>query len=198
MEELEQVAKPAEEKKPEDAPDPRITALETALRISEEARKSQVQTSTRETAAPAPAPEPEKLLTREEIQKVYEDEPLKAIEMMQQQAIKLAARQFEERLRPLQNGGIVSAEAQARTKYAEAFEVLGPEIQKIVDSLPDRNVLSQPQAWDDLVSYVQGKPDNIERIISKRMEKAGQSNGSTAPQVGEMISMILRKRSRVA
>lgn len=148
--------------------DPRIEALKEALRISEESRLRQASL-----AAPvAPVPEPPKKLSREELNELYAKDPIAAIAMMQEEALRTVTENVEKRLLPLVAGGASSAEAAARARHPEAFELFGAEMKTYVDKLPDKSVMNRAEAWDDLVSYFQGQPANLEKIVAKRLEKA--------------------------
>jgi len=83
--------------------------LANALKLSENARTNAEtmarMASQQPSAPPAPvaAPEP-KELSREEISELYATDPIKAIEVMQNQAISKVAKQYEVRLEPLFSG----------------------------------------------------------------------------------------------
>lgn len=153
--------------------------VEESLKLSEQARSAppaQPQTVVVQQQPAAPAPPPQ--LTREQLKEIYEQDPLQAFDLMLNTVVNRVEQNVEQRVAPLRNSGAASAEAHARQKYAEDFTLLGPEIQKVIDSLPDRSVLAQPNTWDDLVAYVRGQ--NIDKIIDKRIEKRLEDTRSAA------------------
>ena len=88
---------------------------------------------------------------------------------MNDQAIRRETRNLESRLKPLFNGTAVSVEQQARAKYADEFAMFGDQISQMASQIPNSQaVLSNPAAWDDLISLVRGRPGNIERIIERK------------------------------
>lgn len=156
--------------------DPRVKALQEALRISEEARKRQESLA----APAAPAPEPVKKMTRDELNDLYQKDPLAAIELMQAEATRMATENLERRLGPLMSGSASMGEESARRKYAEEFELFGPAIKDYIERLPDKSVMSRPEAWDDLVSWFRGRPGNFEKIIEHRQMKAENAKAEEA------------------
>jgi len=148
------------------------TRLEEALRLSESAR---VSATSAPAAPPLPAPEPE--LTREQLAELYQQDPLAAIEAIETRAGKRIYEHLERRLAPLAQSTASSAETMARQKYGMEFEMFGPQIQEFVRSLPDKTVLSSERGWEDLISYVRGKPENFDRYINARV---ANDKGSSA------------------
>jgi Skp family chaperone for outer membrane proteins len=147
--------------------------LQEALRTSETARQQSENVAKLATSrvgelasqpAPAPAPAPE--LSDDDLNKMYEENPIQAIRMMNQQAIRKAAAMFETRLEPLFNGTASSAEAQAKQKYTTEFGLFGDEIKELVERIPNKAAMSSSQGWDDLISYVRGRPGNHERLMA--------------------------------
>lgn len=149
--------------------DPRIKALQEALRISEEARQRQAAS-----LAPEPKVEEHKRLSREELNELYQRDPLAAIAAMQEESIRTVSENLEKRLSPLVSGGAQNARQAAKARHPDAFELFGREIDEYVEALPDKTVLNNPRAWDDLVSYIQGQPGNIDKIVTKRQEKKAE------------------------
>lgn len=151
--------------------------MKDALLTSEQARKNAetlAATAAAATAPPAPAPAPappapEPELTEEELTELHTEHPLKAIEYMQSRAIKVAERNLESRLAPMFAGTAASVEEAARVKYADDFESIGPEIEKFIQQLPNKQVLASSQGWDDLIALMRGK--NIEKIIEHKAGK---------------------------
>lgn len=164
-----------------------VVAMQKALLISEDARK-QAQTNAElamrqpQVQAPAPPAAPPEL-TPDELNELYEKEPIKAIAYMQQQGLRQAERNLESRLGPLFQGTAVSIEQQAREKYKEEFELFGDQITQIASQLPGgRSALANPQAWDDLVSLVRGRTGNMEKIFERKTAKAAGAQQQQAQQ----------------
>lgn len=143
----------------------RIAALENALRISEEARKRQENLPGREPAPPAPEPKPK--LTREQLKELHEKDPLAAIEYLLEGTVALQNENLERRLTPLVSGGLEAQKAAARARYPDEFELFGSEIEHMLkDPRIDQKALSQPKAWDDLISYIRG--NNFDKLVEHR------------------------------
>jgi len=159
--------------------------LANALKLSENARTNAEtmarMASQQPSAPPAPvaAPEP-KELSREEISELYATDPIKAIEVMQNQAISKVAKQYEVRLEPLFSGTSNVAEQMAKTRYAEVFEILGPEIDAVIKEIGGRERLTSAKSWDDVVSYVRGQPKNFDKLVERRMAANGKSAADAA------------------
>ena len=144
---------------------------QTALRLSEESRRSATQSVPSPAPNQAGTPPADAEPTDEQIRAAMEEDQMKGYQMMldRQQARTLKA--FEQRLQPLQQGGAVQAEALARTQFKEEFEVLGKEIQEFIDkSIPDKNLLAQPGAYERVVKYVRG--EHMDKIFEARNKKA--------------------------
>jgi hypothetical protein len=157
--------------------DPRVKALQEALRISEEARKRQESLAA---PAPAPAPEVRKKLTREEVNELYQKDPLAAIEYMQGEALSVATENLERRLGPLMSGNASMGENAARQRYPEEFELFGSAMKEYIERLPDKSVMSRPEAWDDLVAWFRGRPGNFEKLVEHRQKKSDDSKAEEA------------------
>ena len=142
----------------------RVGQLE-AHQAASEAVRAQIPTQ-----FPSERPEPE--LTEEELQKLHEDEPLKAIQYVNARAEKRLAANIDARLSPLLEGNVSSAEARAKEKHKVVFELLGDKVQAFVDKLHDKNVMSSDKAWDDLIAYVSGQPENQDKLFKAQMDKA--------------------------
>lgn len=142
--------------------------LADSLKLSEHARMNALSAAPTVPKAPAaPAEEPE--LTDEQLAELHAEDPVKAIRAMQAQAVRIAQRNLEARVSPLLVGTTSAVENSARTKYAEEFAALGPEIQQIIDGLPNRQILSDPVAWDQIVSYARGQ--NFEKMMDFKLRK---------------------------
>lgn len=154
-------------------------ALAQALRISEESRKNAealaqlaAKSNTAPAAAAAPVPEPVQEMPAEELAQLMQTDPVKAVQVIQEQTARKVDAQVRARLGPLASGASGLAEATVRQKYPDEFALFNDEIQKYVSSLPNKEVLSNPQAWDDLISYVRGRPGNFEKLFDHRAAKS--------------------------
>lgn len=152
----------------------------TAAVAEEAARRAIAAAQPAPTAAAQPAhqPEPEqKDLTEDELAKLYEEDPLKAIKVMNAQAEKRVMKNMEGRMAPMAGGFAQLAEQEARKKYASEFALFEPEIQQLISQLPNKALLSNPKAWDDLVGLIRGRPGNFERLLEHHKVNV---NGATA------------------
>ncbi len=152
----------------------RLGGLSEALKVSEQARKqaetnAQLALSGRQDPPKSEEPPAPKELTEDELRELYEENPLQAISVMQDQAIRRAERNLESRLGPMMTGTAAQVENAVRAKYADEFELFGDQITSLAASVPNgKAVLSNPAAWDDLIALVRGRPGNIEKLITKK------------------------------
>lgn len=156
--------------------------LENALKMSEQSRQEALILAKTASERPAqsvqaPAqPEPEPLVTAEEVAEAFQEDSAKGVALMQkmnEQAIARAAQHFSQRLEPLISGSASTVETQARQKYPDEFELYKDEIDALVKQLPNKNVLSTSQSWDDMIAYVRGKnPTKLfEHMAAKEAKK---------------------------
>lgn len=172
-------------------------ALEYTNRLTELLRESERARS----AAPAPAPtappaapEPEEL-TPEKFNDLFQQDPYEAYKAMQASTLRQVERNLGARLDPLRQGVITSAEAMARSKYAEEFSVLGDEIKAVAAQLPDKSVLANPAAWDQIVTYARGA--HFDKLVNHRLTaQAGQN--ATAAQAAQRGAAPVNIQSRSA
>jgi len=152
--------------------DPRVKALEEALRISEESRRrvAEMQATITTAAAPA-APAAPAELTREQLNELYKNDPIAAIEYLQTRQTRIVEENITKRLSPLVAGNTTTAREQARLRYPDEFKLFETEMGAIVDSLPDKSAMSSLKSWDDLIAWVRGKPDNFEKLVALRDEQ---------------------------
>lgn len=140
-----------------------VEGLQMSLRTSEEARRQAMALAETASRSPAPAPEPKreeppfKVLSQDELKQLMIDDPIAATEYITAKSTYEVTRNFEQRFGSLQSSTAATQRREAESRFKEEFTVLGKEIDEFVNSLPDKTVLSAPQAWDDLVSYVAGK-----------------------------------------
>lgn len=182
LEEMERAyTPPAEPEKATDpapaAPDPvavsGVEAYKEALRISEEARK-QAEARLRDTSTPVQqADDGIDTLTDEDIARLIEEKgQVAALRAIQAQTIRAANKHFSTRMAGMADAGIQLAEAEARRKYPLEFEVFKDDIQAQIKAAPDKGALANGVVWDNLISFIRGKPGNIEKYIAKVNEKA--------------------------
>lgn len=139
-------------------------SLATALRISESAR-----TATPAAPPAAPVVEEPKDLTMEELTALHAEDPLRAMQVMQEQADRRAQKNLETRLAPIAAASAANVEAAARVKYADEFTLFGDQISQLAAQIPNaKQVLSNPAAWDDLISLIRGRAGNFEKIVEHR------------------------------
>lgn len=142
--------------------------LQDSLRLRDaEASTYKSALESRRSDEPAPVALPAEL-TREELQAMYDTDPLAAVDAMQAQALRRAEAHLSVRLGSLEAGTVSAAESMARDRYKEEFELFGDEITKFQKSMPNQGVFSTRKGWDDMISYIRGQEGNIEKIIEKR------------------------------
>mgnify|MGYP001602180388 CR=1 FL=1 len=140
----------------------RLRDAETATyRTALETRGTQQQVQQQVVDAP-------KELTREELAEIYAEDPLKAIEVMNDQAIRRAEQHLAVRLGSIEQGTISAAEAQARAKYPDEFELFGDDLIKFKNQMPNQGIFASTKGWEDMISYIRGQDGNIEKLIAKR------------------------------
>jgi hypothetical protein len=118
-----------------------------------------------------PKEEP-KELTDEELAELHSRDALAAIRYMNARALRTIEQNFDKRLGGLVGGAAATAESAARTKYPEEFALFGDQIKAMTAALPSKEPLSQPQAWEDMVSYIRGQPANFDKLVAHRAEKS--------------------------
>jgi hypothetical protein len=155
--------------------------LQDNARLEQEARIAAIERNSRRPveAAPAPAPvqsAPEEVeLTREQIKEMYDEDPIAAIEAMQAQALRNAEKHLSVRLGSLEAGTIGATENWAREQYKDEFELFGDKIEEFRKSIPNKTILTTKQGWKDMISYIRGQDDNLDKLIEHR---AGNSRPS--------------------
>jgi hypothetical protein len=163
-----------------------------ALEISENARlalknSQEALETSRSVPAPqpvaTPAPEPEH--SEQELRELYERDPFAYQQLMNERLEKRILGNVQSQIRPAIGASADLALRNARTEYADEFAALGPEIENMISKLPDKSVLANAGAIDDLVSYVRGKhvAKYIAHINSKTqpsLEDARRSSASNA------------------
>lgn len=160
-----------------------IKAREEALRISETARKNAETLAELAARSNAPPPQPAPVnqeppdLSYEDLTKLAQENAGDAIAKAMSQTARKVMAQVDQRLAPLAGGGKAAAESAARQQYPEAFQLFEKDIKDLVMQIPEsqRNtVLANPESWKQIVSIVQGKPENLERVIAHRTTAAAE------------------------
>lgn len=128
--------------------------------------------------APAPqqvvaTPQVEAERTDADWKKLYEEDPFAYQQARMDLLEKRTLKAIDARVSPLTGGVASTAEAEARRKYAEEFEVLGPEIAQVLDRVPDKAALAAPGAWDQVVRYVRG--EHQEKMFDHRQKKSSEA-----------------------
>jgi hypothetical protein len=152
-----------------------VDGLSTSLKTSETARLQAEQLarlSSERVTVPVPKePEPEPELTDEQLQELHEKDSLAAIRYMQDRAVRRVSQNVETRLGSLFTTTAAQVEQQMRVKYAAEFELFGGDITKVLAAVPNKaQVLSNPAAWEDVISMVRGRSGNFERLLEHKKE----------------------------
>src|SRR6266566_1365278 len=155
--------------------DPRIKALSEALRISEEARQRQKALADQISALP-PA-EVTKEPTAEELKKLWDENPLAAIDAMLDKREKVLTRNIDARLGGLAASTASSARDAAERKYPDEFKILAKEIDDTIAELKNPN-LSTMKNWDDFIAYVRGK--NFDKVVKAREDRLKEEAATAA------------------
>jgi hypothetical protein len=155
--------------------DPRVKALADALRISEEARLRQKALAD-QIREPPPADAP-KELTSEELKKLWDENPMAAIEQMLDRRDKVLAKSLDTRLGTLAQSTASSARESAERKYPDEFKTLAKEIDETIAELRNPNLTSMKN-WDDFIAYVRGK--NFEKVVKAREDRLKEEAASAA------------------
>lgn len=120
---------------------------------------------------PAPVADEPKDLTRDELQALYDEDPVKMIEAVESQAARRIDRHIEQRLAPLTAGTMSAAENWAKEEFPEEFELFGDDLKKLVDSVPNKAVFTSKDGWQDAIAYVRGRKGNFEKLVKHRQDK---------------------------
>lgn len=158
--------------------------LKEALRISEEARQQaegrgaqlEARMAAMEVVQPSqmPSPTPPESpveLTDEQLRELYDKDPLAAIQAINERATTRLEKNLAARIDPLSRTSADVAEQGARERYATEFELFGDQIAAQLKMIPDRSVMSAPRAWDDLIAYIRGKPENFTTLTKQAATK---------------------------
>jgi hypothetical protein len=113
--------------------------------------------------------------TIEELNEMFQKDPLAAIAEMTSAAERRVAKNVELRLGTLVTGSMANIEAAARAKYPDEFALFGEQIEAVKKAtVKDKSLLADPAVWDDMISFVRGKPANFEKLVEHRLKKNGK------------------------
>lgn len=167
-----------------------MEATERALQISEQARlanRGQQQDQQQH--------EQPQQLSREQIQELFQTDPVAAMEYVTEQARIVAEANIGQRLGALQQGTVSAAEAEARRMFPLEFELFGNDIAQFANALPDKSVLTTGQGWKDVVAYIRGREGNLDRYIerkTKAVDPAAVARDAQAAAAGANFSSATR------
>lgn len=156
-----------------------VLALQAEQQRALEASRAQIDSlralaEARTPQQPVPSvpqqPAPEAELSQAQLKEMYERDPFEYQQYMFTQMDKKIKTQVTSSVAPLASTTAFAAETQAKQKFAEEFEVLGNEINQTLQQIPDRSVLAQPGAWDQILYYVRGQ--HMDKLIQARTAKA--------------------------
>jgi hypothetical protein len=161
------------------------TGMQSAesARIAAEAARQAIEGASggsRQNTTPQAEVVPE--MTREELQELYEKDPLEAIAKIEEQAMRRIEAHVTNRLEPLTAGTMDAAERWAREEYPDEFELFAGDIDKLIKSVPNKAVFTTKQGWEDAVAYVRGQKNNFEKLVSHRADKVSRENADRGRQ----------------
>jgi len=162
--------------------------LEESLRISEDARtalrrEAHTVTDRREEATEDPADR----MTREEFEELYKTEPMKALEIYDRRLTKSILQNVEARFGSLKASAASSQLEHAKAKHKIEFELFEKEIMEVARQI-EPDVLATEKGWNDIIRYVRGQDDNIDKFVEAKSgrtrevarEEAVKSTGFTS------------------
>ena len=75
---------------------------------------------------------------------------------------------IEARIAPLTAGTMNAAENWARQEYGDEFELFEKDIKALVNGVPNKQVFTTKEGWQDAIAYVRGKAGNFEKLLGSR------------------------------
>lgn len=152
-----------------------VSRARQALKISEDARLALSESVRNRDAAPAPvAPLPTntgpKELTREELKELMQEDPMQVMDYMATHMTHRLGTHLDSRFAPIVQSTIGSAEAQAKAKYKDEFELFGSQIAQLKTKV-NPQILGTSQGWDEMIAYVRGLPENFDKLIERRTSR---------------------------
>ncbi len=139
--------------------------LQSALKISEQSRLQNGNNAAPVTTTPTSnAP----VYNRDAIKQMVEDgDTVGAMENMLAYANAVVQQQLDARLAPLSTAAGAGVEYQAKQQYKEEFDLFGDQINQLARQAGSAN-MSAPGAWDQLISFVRGQPQNFDKLVAHR------------------------------
>lgn len=135
----------------------------------------------------APTPQPVQL-TREQLATLFQEDPLAAVDYMNQAAIAKVGGHFAARLDALSGNTVAVQQQAAKQRYATEFELFGKEIEQYVNGLADKTVLGRSEGWDQLIGFVRGQPGNIEKFVEREVSR--RTGGAALHARNEQIAQV--------
>lgn len=167
-----------------------ISGMQESLRLSEQARAQALATATalaERPAASAPAPVQQIVAepadpTEAELKAIYDEDPFKYHQTVAQITERRMMKQLNSTVQPLMGSTASAAEQAARAKYKDEFDILGKEIDHIIQTElgGNRAVMAQPEAWDRLIKYARG--EHIDKFVSEKAKRSSDANLATSRQ----------------
>lgn len=155
-------------------------AMNDSVAAATRAAESAAAAATALSHPPAVVVAAPKELTREELKTLYDEDPMAALDVIQQQAMNRIAQHVEERIAPLTSGTMSAAENWAKQEFPDEFALFGDKIQGMIDSIPNKQIFSGKKGWEDAIAYVRGQKGNFEKLIDHRNNKVNSDEADTA------------------
>lgn len=182
-----------------------IKQLEDTLRSSEIARQQALATANlaSQHSAPAPVAAPEikeePLVTSDEVAAAFQEDPVKGAKLMERmtnQQIERASTAFMQRVAPMLAGTSSVAEAEAKRRYPDEFDIYKTEIENLLKQVPDRSVMTTQQSWDDLIAFARGRdPMRLFAHQQKKEELKRQTEAQEGQRNNAGVSMSSSHRA---
>lgn len=152
-----------------------LEGFKKALRVSEESRLTmkaamEAGRSVEQPVVPV-APAGPAVKTREELREMMQEDPMAVLDYMTNHLSANLGRHLEDRFAPMVAGNISSKEAQFRAKYPTEFELFAGDIEAVKKQVR-QEILSTDVGWEDLLSYVRGRPGNTDKLVDAKVRAA--------------------------
>lgn len=167
-------------------------SLERALSVSEDARKRAVYTQPYP-SQPAPV-QPD--MTPEKMNELFLENPFEAVRQMLNVAGGSVLEHVDRRLQPLAGAGAAAAQRYAEQAHALEFKLFKDQIDDFVKQSGNPSAWSDPKSWDDLVSYIRGRPENIDKYYEARSKTTTteQANAARTAEAGSAGASLVSKK----
>lgn len=186
-------------KKPDDAPKPedkketptddgaataaitQVEAYKKALEISEAGRKRLEEQIRGDGNGAPPQPDPIEEMTDEQLERLIEEKGVSAgVRAVQAQSFRAIQRHLDRRLGGMADSSMTMAEAEARRLYPVEFELFGDQIMEQVKRAPSKEPLGNVETWRNLVAYIRGRDDNVEKLLAHKQKVAAAAAAEAA------------------